>query len=429
MLCRVRASSLAGGKSCLRVCAVPAVALALAGCGSATSGAIGASAEAPPTSCPATVLHTLGRVLARVYHEGVSSERTASARHLIEASLPLRRAVEQGSATAATAAARELVAGGHMTNLRVLRATHVLAHVGGAAVTPIGGTINDAQGRPIGTYRTSVWSDEGLVAEGDGVTEGNVVLRAGERQIAGSLKLAPGPLAREGTVTIGHVDYQYSSFPGEAYPSGALSVYVLRPVSSTSALCGHSAEDTTVNTLARIARLIYAGEAGGRTLTQVRRVQHDPALLQAVALRDPLASRRAAEALLHQHLVRLRVLAADGSLLVDDGGPFVLAPVTAPLHLGGRRIGSVVVSIQDDEGYKRLTGRLAGLDVLMYMAPTQPGGPPRLVKNSLGPSPGNVPASGSYTYRGRNFRVFTVHERAFPAGPLTVRVLVPVPYS
>ncbi len=45
----------------------------------------------------------------------------------------------------------------------------------------------------------------------------------------------------------------------------------------------------------------------------------------------------------------------------------MLAPVTAPLRQGGRTIGSFTLSIQDDEGYKRLANRLAGLDVLMYM--------------------------------------------------------------
>ena len=52
-----------------------------------------------------------------------------------------------------------------------------------------------------------------------------------------------------------------------------------------------------------------------------------------------------------------------------------------------------------------------------------------LVKNSLGPAPGAVPDSGSYTYRGRRFRVFTLHASAFPSGPLRIKVLVPIPYS
>ena len=57
--------------------------------------------------------------------------------------------------------------------------------------------------------------------------------------------------------------------------------------------------------------------------------------------------------------------------------------------------------------------------------------PPQLVKDSLGPMPGRrspVPASGAYRYEGRSFRVFTVHATAFPSGPLTIRVLVPMPY-
>jgi hypothetical protein len=60
----------------------------------------------------------------------------------------------------------------------------------------------------------------------------------------------------------------------------------------------------------------------------------------------------------------------------------------------------------------------------MYMSPGN-----QLVKNSLGPVTGEVPASGSYSYHGQSFRVFTVHAKEFPSGPLTIRVLVPMPYS
>ncbi len=112
-----------------------------------------------------------------------------------------------------------------------------------------------------------------------------------------------------------------------------------------------------------------------------------------------------------------------GRLLSDVGGPYVLAPVRATLRLDGRKIGSLVLSIQDDEGYLRLARRLAGLHVLMYMSPSD-----QLVKNSVGSLPGFVPASGPYTYHGHPFSVFTVNAEAFPSGPLTIRVLVPIPY-
>jgi hypothetical protein len=58
----------------------------------------------------------------------------------------------------------------------------------------------------------------------------------------------------------------------------------------------------------------------------------------------------------------------------------------------------------------------------MYMGNT-------LVKNSLGPAPGVVPESGSYSNRARRFEVFPVHASAFPSGPLLIKALVPIPYS
>jgi hypothetical protein len=414
----------------IRTLAALAVLATLGGCGkgggSGAQTAAVAGAPAKPATCAATVLAALGRVATRIYREGVSSERTGSAAHLIAASSSLREAVERADPAVARAAAQALVSGGHMTNLRVIRGGRVLADVGGPAVAPLHGTLTGAGGRRIGSYVASVWADEGLIAETNGVTGGRLALRVKGRSVGGSLALPPGPLPREGTLTLGGRRYQYTSFHGEAFPSGALRVYLLRPISATAGLCGSTPEDTVVHTLSRIASLIYAGEAGGRTLAQVRRVQGDQALLRAVAARNPLATKVAIEALLTEHIVRLRV-SAGGSLLADVGGPFVLAPVTAPLRLAGRTIGSFVLSIQDDEGYLRLTRRLAGLRVLMYMNANTLH--PQLVKNSLGPSPGTVPASGAYEYRGRPFRVFTVNALAFPSGPLTIRVLVPIPYS
>ena len=415
----------------------PLVAL-LAGCGSSTKASSTASAStgsgsaafnpypsAAPNSCPGAVLDTLGRVVARVYHEGIVSERTAVARRELEDSAPLRRAVEADNASAATAVARMLVAAGHLTNVRVVRGGRTLADVGGSAVTPLQGTLKDAHGKPLASYTTSVWSDVGFVAESQGVGEGFVALRAGGASIGGSFALPPGSLPNEGTVSAQGVRYQYTSFAGEAFPSGALRVYLLKPVSATARFCGHTTEDTVFNTLSRVAQLIYQGEGGARTLPQVRRVQHNAPLLEAVARRDPVATLAAVRTLLHQHIVRLRVFGGGGEVLADDGGPYVLAPVTAPLRLEGRKIGSIVLSIQDDEGYKRLAGRLAGLAVLMYM---NVNGTQQLVKNSLGPAPGNVPASGAYSYRGKSFRVLTLRAKAFPSGPLTIRVLIPTPY-
>jgi hypothetical protein len=418
-----------------RTGAVLAVIAALAGCGSSARSnatarrgfATEASAPARPGSCPATVLETLVRVAKRIYREGISSERTAVAVHAITTSIPLRETVARGDAQGARAAVEALLASGRMTDLLIRREGRVLVSLGAPnAVAPLHGTLKGASGAAIGSFVTSVWADDGVIAETDGLTQGSLALRVGlspgaEHSIAGSFALPPGRLPARGRLTVHGVDYRFSSFPATIYPSGSMRVYLLRSVRSTVGLCGRTEQDTVVNTLTHVARLIYDGEIGGRALTQVHRVQNDPTLLSAVARRDPAGTRSAVERLLNQHIVRLRVSAAH-RLLADVGGPFVLGPVGAPLRLGGREIGSFVLSIQDDEGYLRLTRRLVGLNVLMRM-----GG--ELVKNSLGPDPGAVPASGSYRYRGRSFRVFTIAATAFPAGPLPIQVLVPIPYT
>jgi hypothetical protein len=411
-------------------CAILAV---LAGCGSSVRGGLSARASAKPSAqvvsgaCSTAVLGALGDVAMRIYREGVFSERTRSALSFIARSISLREAIERDDPRAARAAAQALIVTGHMTSLQVLRGAaaegggRVLADVGAPdALAPLHGAIMGASGAPIGTFATSVWTDDGFVQETDGIAQGVTALRENGHSVASSFALPPGELPSQGAIAVRGTDYVYTSFPAAAYPAGQLRVYLLKPLSSIAPLCGATAQDTLANTLSRVARLIYAGEVGGRALTQVHRVQRDQPLLRAVAARDPAATRRAIERLLHQHVVRLRVNAG-GRLLSDVGGPYVLAPVRAPLHLNGRRIGSLELSIQDDEGYKRLVGRLAGLNVLMYMGP-------RLVKNSLGPAPGTVPASGTYHYRGHMFRVFTLHANAFPSGPLRIVVLIPIPY-
>ena len=393
----------------------------LAGCGSGKGRSSPTGATAQAKGCAATVADVLSRVVRRVYREGVHSERTEVAQRAIATSLPLRRAVESADPAAARAAAEALVAAGHMTNLRIVRAGRTLADVGGPAVTPLTGTLTDATGAPIATYTTSVWSDAGFLAESDSIAGGRVSLRVHGHTVGGSFRLPAGRLPAAGSIVVGGVPYRYASFGAKVYPAGAARVYILRPLSSINQLCGASDEDTTVNVLSHIATLIYDAEGGARTAPQVRRVQSDQPLLVAVARRDPVAATAAVNTLLNQHIVRLRVYAG-GTPLTDVGGPFVLAPVSAPLRVGGHAIGSIVLSIQDDEGYLRLTQRLVGLRVLMYMNS-------QLVKNSLGPEPGAVPESGRYVYRGSTYRVFTLHARAFPSGPLTVRVLIPIPYA
>ena len=384
------------------------------------------------SACGATVLGALNQVTQRVYDEGVSSERTEIAMRLIKGSLALREGVESGDAAAARAAAQALLASGHLTNLTVLRGSQTLADVGSeGALAPLHGSILSATGVPIASFVTSVWADGGFLSELKGVVEGDIALREGNHSLDGSFAMPAGELPPAGTLTEHGTVFQYASFAASVYPSGSLRVYLLRTADSTAHFCGATPQDTLVDTLSRVAALIYAGEGGPHALVQVHNAQQNSALLQAVAERNPVAARKAVVGVVydHSHIVRLRV-SAGGHLLADVGGPYVLAPVSAPLRLHGKRIGELELSIQDDEGYLRLAKRLVGLDVLMYMNPDSPHA--TLVKNSLGPGVGgfsSVPTSGLYHYRGHTFRVFTLDARSFPAGPLRIAVLIPIPYS
>jgi hypothetical protein len=422
-----------------RASAVLILIAVLAGCGSslksspdARASAIVETAVGTPESCAQTALQTLGTVVARVYREGLSSERTLVAERLVEGSTALRAAVEAGNAPAARAAGETLLATGHMTNLLVVRGDRTLVNLGGPALAPLHGTLKSSSGAVLATYTTSVWADSGFVSETRGVAEGLIALREAGHSVGGSLRLPSGTLPDAGTLTYQGVPYQYTSVAASSYPTGKpLEIYLLKPVSATAVLCGQTNQDTMVDTLKRVANLIYQAEGGPRTLVQIHRIQGYRPLLEAIAEHNQTTTTTAIHILLHEHVVRMRVL-VEGKPFADVGGPWVLAPVRAKLSYEGHKIGTLVLSIQDDEGYLRLTRRLAGLDVLMYMH--EPGSvAPTLVKDSLGPLPGPalaaVPASGTYTYRGHDFRVFTVNAKAFPSGPLTIRVLVPIPYS
>jgi hypothetical protein len=401
---------------------------ALAGCGSGSSAtstqtrpAVPALASAAPSSCRQAVLDTLTTgVLERVYREGVSSERTTIARRAA-ASPALRGAVESGQPAAGLAAARRLISEGHIADLDITAGGRALVSVGGPALAPLSGTITGPAGRALARYSASVWSDAGFLAEGEGITGGQVAIRADNRSLGGSPALGHRALGDAGTITIGGVASEYDSFPAESLQSVPVRIYLLRSAGENRVLCGSSVQDTVVNTLHHVARSIYNAELSTHAFAQVQRVENDSALVQAVAERNPAATRGAVKSLLNEHIVRLRVYSRH-ELLADVGGVFVLAPVQGVLRRNGDTIGRFLLSIQDDEGYKRLTDRLAGVKVLMYMDG-------QLVKNSLGPAPGDVPPDGLYEYRGRSYRVFTLHLNAFPSGPLLVRGFVPVPYS
>src|SRR5277367_5738653 len=102
----------------MRAAVAAAVIAGLAGCGSSLQpSSVAHASDAddvaplnPTGECASTVVHALGDIAMRVYHEGVASARTASAESLITHSLALRQAVEQDNPRAARAAGQALLA-------------------------------------------------------------------------------------------------------------------------------------------------------------------------------------------------------------------------------------------------------------------------------------------------------------------------------
>jgi hypothetical protein len=80
-------------------------------------------------------------------------------------------------------------------------------------------------------------------------------------------------------------------------------------------------------------------------------VAADPGFERAVADADPTALRAAIVRFFRDpslHVVRIRAVTATGTLINDVGGPFVLAPASAPVRANGRVVGRVTLAIQDD---------------------------------------------------------------------------------
>jgi hypothetical protein len=372
------------------VLAVLSAGAALAAAGCAGAGPAGA-ARAPgasrsrPAPCAAAVASTLRGVVARIYAQAASGRNVIAAQRRLARSAALSAAVERADAAATRAALRPLLRD-QIHRIVVRRGAHLLADLGRArALAPVSGFIDDAAGRPVGRYTMSV---------------------AEQAAIAGIVRSTTGATATVTRHTPAHATF---ALPVQVFPRGARALAVtLEPQALTS--CGTTSAATAVATDLAIARRLYATEAGGPAVRRVlRHVSHDARFRRAVA-RDSYPELRAAIIRFFRtrslHVVRIRATDARGRLVGDVGGPYVLAPASAPvLGAHGRRLGRVTLSVQDDTGYIKLLSRFTGAKVqLRTAAGLVPGSARRL------------PAHAQRLHLGA---------RAFPTGALRVTFAVP----
>jgi hypothetical protein len=408
----------------------------LAGCGTATAtrstsgeslSASGASSGSPadspgasttspaPASCATTVASTLGTVAARVYHEAATGSNVAQAVHRVQSSTALAGAISSGNSAAARAALGALLLK-QIVRVEILRGGHVFAQAGsGGAIAPVHGQVPGTSA----TFVLSVQSERTYLQVVHQVTGAQVLLIAHGHRLAGTISGPPlASVPVEGPLMLAGQSFQSFTLTGAVYPSGALQIVLLVPSATIS--CRGSPAQTRVETLGHVGERIYQEELHSPVVAAtLRHVESSAAFQRAVAAHNAAATRTAIIGFFEAHIHVVRVRVTIGSrLLVDEGGPFVLAPVHGTLRSGGRVVGHFTMAIQDDAGYLKLARLFTGAEVLMRTGSRQ-------VMGTLHPGPASVPDRGEVVYREHTFQAYSFTGEAFPEGPLRLSLLLP----
>jgi hypothetical protein len=195
------------------------------------------------------------------------------------------------------------------------------------------------------------------------------------------------------------------------------------PVSTPAATSARPASKAPPSPFTAIARRQYNLEIhGGAAFAALHKVGHDPTLLRLLRAANGGATRayvwqQFSAAWYHLHVSRMRILQGT-HVVVETGVPFVVAPVQMSLHSGGRRVGTLQVSIQDVIGFVRLLHRHHPIQVVVR------GQRAGHVATSL-PAAAHVrlPSAGTVSIAGRRYRVSSFREVAWDHEPVTVSVL------
>jgi len=355
-----------------------------------------------PASCATTIASTLGTVAARVYHEATTGGDVAEAVHRVQSSAALTAAIDSGNAGGARTALQGLLAG-QIVRVEILRGAPAHGLLPGTSASFILST------QPVHAYLQVVHQ----------VTGAQVLLRAGAHSLAGTLGGSlPASAPGAGALMLAGQSYQSFTLPGAVYPTGPLQIVLLVPSATIS--CPGSLAQARVETLGHVGERIYQEELHSPDVTETLHHMEDSAVFQrAVAAGDATATRAAIVGFFGQHIHVVRVRVTVGShLLVDEGGPFVLAPVHGTLRSGGHVVGHFEMAIQDDAGYLKLAHLFTGAEVLMRTGSRQ-------VMGTVSPGPSTVTDRGEVTYRGRTYQAYSFLGEAFPEGPLRISLLLP----
>jgi hypothetical protein len=185
-----------------------------------------------------------------------------------------------------------------------------------------------------------------------------------------------------------------------------------------------SAATTSIDRLTATARRRYATEVhGGVAIGTLHRVGRDPGLQRALASGSHATVRAYVNGVFpavwyHWHVSRVRIVQGS-KVVVDAGVPFVVAPSQMTLRTaGGRTLGRLQVSIQDEIGFVRYMHRNYPVDVVVRGQGTAH------VRSSLpAAAQAKLPSRGPVTIAGRRYLVRSFHETALAGEPVTVWIL------
>jgi hypothetical protein len=368
--------------------------------------------------CQSLAANTTGAVARRIYEEVADGPVIREAVNRTIRSPSLLAAVRSDDPLAAHRALKRLDEG-QLIRAEVLRGSRTLAEIGGSpAIAPIREALRSSTGATIGTLVLSTQGTRAFIDTLRSLTGAHVLLS----KVSPASQAGTSEVSEKSEASRGAAHQETYSFTGEGFPAGRLRMTLLIPP-PPAWVCAENVEQTVTNTIGLIARRIYLGERSGAKVREiVRSMQSNASFVNAVA-NDSAAQARASIIGFfrsHLHVVRVRVTAGS-KLLVDVGGPHVLAPVRGTLRLGGRIIGHFLVAIQDDTGYVKLVHLFTTAQVLL-----RPGS--RQLIGTLAPNPAllHIPASGSFAFHGSTYQAYSFDGRSFPSGPLRISLLLPV---
>jgi hypothetical protein len=402
------------------------------GCGSGGPAGAGlaitdTAARAPVArDCTGATLEALVRVGHSVYEESADGRIVAEATYRLAHSRALAEAVARDDARGTGRVLRTLLLN-QIVSVRVARAGHTLARIErGIGIAPASGRLL-LGGRAVGTFTLSVQGANGYAQTTAGLTATQVLVRSGTRVLNSTLQPAPGALREDQReASIAGKTYRIDTFTGRAFPNRRMSVSLLVPASSIAAICARGraqgdAARARAEAWGLVAERVYNAEHAGGKAELIRGVvERSRAFRAAVLAGDARATRAAIIAFFrsHLHVVRVRVMRA-GRLLIDVGGPHVLAPIAGAIRdARGRVSAHFLLGIQDDLGFTILARAFTGAQTLMREGARQ-------VMGTLHPGPASIPDRGRVSYRGTTYQAYSFEAEAFPSGALRISLLYP----